>query len=198
MDEIVDEMEWLPVVRQCYDQWLMLQGKVDSCYHDKPREQIPLSQQKEFRQIKNAVIREAERLRQGEITFEERGLGQRDEPEQFRNASYEYWTLQEIIRNEQLTMEERSDEVSELEKLAEGGDRYAQYLMDKLWRDGSLLIPDGVNARYWFEQAARQGHLAAQYFLAKLYLSDDLEVRESLCPVSAGQAVPYGKGSAPR
>ena len=34
-----------------------------------------------------------------------------------------------------------------------------------------------MNARYWFEQAARQGHLAAQYALAKLYLSDDLEVR---------------------
>ena len=36
-----------------------------------------------------------------------------------------------------------------------------------------------MNARYWFEQAARQGHLAAQYALAKLYLSDDLEVRDT-------------------
>ena len=55
---------------------------------------------------------------------------------------------------------------------------YAQYLMGKLWRDGPLLIPDSVNARYWFEQAAEQGHLAAQYSLAKLYLSDDVEVRD--------------------
>ena len=28
-DEIVDQMERLPIVRQCYDQWLLLQGKVD-------------------------------------------------------------------------------------------------------------------------------------------------------------------------
>ena len=179
VDEIVDQMERLPIVRQCYDQWLLLQGKVDGYYHDTPRERLPLSKEKEFRQIKNAVIREAERLRLGQVTFEDQDMGQRDEPEQFRNASNAYWMLQEVIRNEELTLEERSGAVSELEKLTKGGDRYSQYLLGKLWRDGPLLIPDGVEARYWFEQAARQGHLAAQYALAKLYLSDDLEVRDT-------------------
>lgn len=37
-------------------------------------------------------------------------------------------------------------------------------------------MPDTVEARYWFEQAAEQGHLVAQYALAKLYLYEDLEV----------------------
>ena len=92
---------------------------MDSYYHDKPQERIPLSQQKEFRQIKNAVIQEAERLRLGEISFEEKGLDQQDEPEEYRNASYDYWTLRDIIRDESLTMEERSDAVSEMDKLAE-------------------------------------------------------------------------------
>ena len=179
VDEIVDEMERLPVVSKCYDQWLMLQGKVDSYYHDKPQERIPLSQQKEFRQIKNAVIQEAERLHSGEITFEEKGLNQQDEPEEFQNASYDNWTLRDIIRDESLTMEERGEAVSEMEKLAESGDMYVQYLIGKLWRDGPLLIPDSVEARYWFERAAEQGHLVAQYSLAKLYLSDDLEVRDT-------------------
>lgn len=179
VDEIVDEMERLPAVSKCYDHWLMLQGKVDSFYHDKPQERIPLSQQKEFRQIKNAVIHEAERLRLGEITFEEKDMGRYDESEEYCNASYDYWTLRDIIRDESLTMEERSDAVSEMERLAESGDMYAQYLMGKLWRDGPLLIPDSVEARYWFEQAADQGHLVAQYSLAKLYLSDDLEVRDT-------------------
>lgn len=178
VDDIVDEMERLPAVSKCYDQWLMLQGKVDSYYHDKPQERIPLSQQKEFRQIKNAVIQEAKRLHLGEITFEEKGLNQQDEPEEFQNASYDYWTLRDIIRDESLTMEERSDAVSEMDKLAENGDVYAQYLMGKLWRDGPLLIPDSVEARYWFEQAAEQEHIVAQYSLAKLYLSDDVEVRD--------------------
>ena len=178
VDKIVDEMERLPVVSKCYDHWLMLQGKMDAYYHDKPQERIPLSQQKEFRQIKNAVIQEAERLRLGEISFEEKGLNRQDEPEKYRNASYDYWTLRDVIRDESLTMEERSDAVSEMGKLAENGDMYAQYLMGKLWRDGPLLIPDSVNARYWLEQATEQGHLIAQYSLAKLYLSDDVEVRD--------------------
>ena len=178
VDEIVNEMERLPGVSRCYDQWLLLQGKVAAYYHDKPQERIPLSQQKEFRQIKNAVIQEAERLRLGEISFEEKGLNRQDEPEEYRNASYDYWTLRDIIRDESLTMEERSDAVSEMNKLAESGDMHAQYLMGKLWRDGPLLIPNAANARYWFEQAAEQGHLAAQYSLAKLYLSDDVEVRD--------------------
>lgn len=39
-------------------------------------------------------------------------------------------------------MEERSYAVSEMDKLAESGDMYTQYLMGKLWRDGPLLIPD--------------------------------------------------------
>ena len=178
VDEIVDEMERLPAVSKCYEKWMMLQGKVDSYYHDKPQKRIPLSQQKEFRQIKNAVVQEAERLHMGEITFEEKGLNQQDEPEEYRNASYDYWALRDIIRDESLTMEERSDAVSEMDKLAENGDMYAQYLMGKLWRDGPLLIPNVANARYWFEQAAEQGHLVAQYSLAKLYLSDDVEVRD--------------------
>lgn len=151
---------------------------VHAYYHDKPQKCVPLSKQKEFSQIKNAIIREAECLRLDELTFEEKNLGQYDEPEEFRNASYDYWTLRDVIRDESLTMEERSGAVSEMEKLAESGDMYAQYLMGKLWRDGPLLIPNSANARYWFEQAAEQEHIVAQYSLAKLYLSDDVEVRD--------------------
>ena len=51
--------------------------------------------------------------------------------------------------------------------------------MGKTWRDRPRLIPDTAEARYWFEQAARQGHLVAQYSLAKLYLSNGLEVRDA-------------------
>ena len=69
VDEVVDRLEELPVVKQCYDQWCVLQSEVESYYHDKPREKKKLSQEKEFRQIKNAVIQEAERIRLGEITF---------------------------------------------------------------------------------------------------------------------------------
>ena len=177
VDKIVDEMERLPSVRKCYEQWQILQGKVDAYYHDKEQKRVPLSQQKEFRAIKNAVIKEAENIRQCKLFFEDKGVEQESEPEEFRNASYDYWDLRDEIRDESLTLDERGEAVSEMETLAKSGDEHAQYLMGKLWRDGPLLTPNPVNARHWFQQAAEQGHSYAQYALGKLLLSNDVEVR---------------------
>ena len=178
VDRIVDEMERLPSVKKCYEKWMILQGKVDGYYHDKEQKRVPLSQQKEFRAIKNAVIKEAENIRQCKLFFEDKGVEQESEPEEFRDCSYDYWTLRDEIRDESLTLEERGDAVSELETLAGNGDKHAQYLMGKLWRDGPLLTPNSTNARYWFQLAAEQGHTYAQYALGKLLLSDNMEVRD--------------------
>lgn len=178
VDQVVDEMERLPSVRDCYDQWMVLQGKVDGYYHDRERKRVPLSQQKEFRQIKNAVIKETENIRQCKLFFEDKGVEQESEPEEFQNASYDYEALRDAIRDESIPMEECGDAVDEMNQLAKSGDKYAQYLMGKLWRDGPLLTPNWVNAQYWFQKSAEQGHTYAQYALGKLLLSDDPEVHD--------------------
>ena len=178
VDEIVDKLEELPVVRECYDQWCALQNEVDSYYHDKPREKKKLSQEKEFRQIKNTVIQEAERVRLGEITFEDEDLSKYDEPEQVRGESYDCWELRQIIRDEALSLEDRDGAAEELKRLAGRGDAHAQYLMGQLYRDGPLLIPNIQKAKHWLTQAAGHGLPEAQYALGKLLLSDDPEVRD--------------------
>jgi len=93
VDEIVDQMERLPVVSDCYDRWLGLQGQVGSYYGGDERKRQKLSQQKEFRAIKNAVIQEAEHIRLGEITFEDAGMEQRDEPEDDLRADRTLWQI---------------------------------------------------------------------------------------------------------
>ena len=178
VDEVVDKLEELPVVRECYDQWCVLQSEVDSYYHDKPREKKKLSQEKEFRQIKNAVIQEAERIRLGEITFEDADLSDHDEPEQVRGESYDCWELRQIIRDDSLPLEDRDGAAEELERLAERGDAHAQYLMGQLYQGGPLLIPNSQKAKHWLTQAAEHGLPEAQYALGKLFLSDDMEVRD--------------------
>ena len=178
VDEVVDKLEELPVVQACYDQWYSLQNEVDSYYHDKPRERKKLSQEKEFRQIKNSVIQEAERIRMEEITFEDANLAGHDEAEQVRGESDACWELRQIIRDESLSLADRDGAVEELERLAERGDTHAQYLMGQLYRDGPLLIPDSQKAKDWFTQAAEHGLSEAQYALGKLFLSDDMEVRD--------------------
>ena len=77
-----------------------------------------------------------------------------------------------------MTLEERGDAVDEMNQLVKNGDKHAQYLMGKLWRDGPLLTPGWVNARYWFQKSAEQGHTYAQYALGKLLLSDDPEAHD--------------------
>ena len=178
VDEIVDKLEELPVVRACYDQWCVLQSEVDSYCHDKPREKKKLSQEKKFRQIKNAVIQEAERIRLGDITFEDADLSDHDEPKQVRGESYDCWELRQIIRDDTLPLADRDRAAAELESLAGRGDAHAQYLIGQLYRDGPLLIPDSRKAKHWFTQAAEQNLLEAQYALGKLLLSDDWEVRD--------------------
>ena len=178
VDEVVDRLEELPVVRECYEQWCILQNEVDSYYHDKPREKKKLSQEKEFRQIKNAVIQEAERIRLGEITFEDADLSDHDEPEQVRGESYDCWELRQIIRDDSLPLEDRDGAAEELERLAERGDAHAQYLMGQLYQGGPLLIPNSQKAKHWLTQAAEHGLPEAQYALGKLFLSDDMEVRD--------------------
>ena len=64
VDEIVDELEKLPEVAAYYSVWNGLRDTLEGYYKSKPRQHNPLSKQKEFRAIKNAIIQEAERLRQ--------------------------------------------------------------------------------------------------------------------------------------
>ena len=64
VDSIVDELEKLPEVAAYYSVWNGLRDTLEGYYKNRPRQHNPFSQQKEFRSIKNAIIQEAERLRQ--------------------------------------------------------------------------------------------------------------------------------------
>jgi len=74
VDEIVDELATLPQVAKCYKAWNRLRDEIEGYYKDTPREWQPLSRQKEFKAIKNMVIREAENVRLGAVTFEDEGM----------------------------------------------------------------------------------------------------------------------------
>ena len=68
VDSLVDELETIPEVAAYYAEWNSLRDTLEGYYKSTPRQRNPLSQQKEFRAIKNAIIQEAERL---SLQFEE-------------------------------------------------------------------------------------------------------------------------------
>ena len=180
VDEIVDQMARLPTVDACYQTWWELQCQVEDYYSEgEKRIRPPLSQQKEFRQIKNAVIREAEHIRMNKFSFEDEEMQDDGEQISTYGMSYECQDLQGVANDDRFPLEERDEAAEQLEQLADTGDAYAQYIIGTAYRDGGLLIPDTAKAQKLLERAAEQGLDAAQYALGKLYLSDDADIHDS-------------------
>ena len=178
VDEIVDQLEQIPIVNECYQKWWELQCQVNEFYSGKKQQRPPLSKQKEFRAIRNAVIREAENIRLGKITFEDEKMEERGEWVENWEVSHDCLRLRARIEDRKLPLVQRDEALEDLERLAEYGDVHAQYFLGLLYRDGGLLLPDAEQAAHWLELAAKQDLPAAQYALGKLYLSDDPEVHD--------------------
>ena len=180
VDAIVDELAKVPEVAECYEQWNQFRDELERYYKDVSREHLPLSQQKEFKAIKNMVIREAERLRLGTVTFEDTRM--RDEVDEDQDAVYFAWnsdwqmaeayqSAKEVLEEYENPESEKAEQVQVLEQLWERGFTLAAYQLGKCWRDGRGVLPDDQQAELWFRRAADAGYDFAQYALGKFLQS---------------------------
>lgn len=62
VDELIDELSKEPIVAKAYELWYEMREEVLHSYMDELSEKLPLSQQKEFKSIKNMIISEAEQF----------------------------------------------------------------------------------------------------------------------------------------
>ena len=180
VDAIVDELARLPEVAECYEHWNRLRDELERYYKDTPREHKPLSQQQEFKAIKNMVIREAEELRLGAFTFEDASMmDEMDEDQEEVSYAWSsrwqmaeaYQNAKEILSEYENTEAEKAEQVRMLEQLWNAGFTVAAHLLGKCWRDGMGVLPDDGQAEVWFRRAAEAGHDFAQYTLGKLLQS---------------------------
>lgn len=198
---IVDELARLPEVAECYEQWNRLRDELERYYKDTPREHKPLSQQQEFKAIKNMVIREAEELRLGTFTFEDTTM--KDEVDEDQEEVYYAWssrwemaeayqTAKEILSEYENPEAEKAEQVRMLERLWNAGFTVAAHLLGKCWRDGMGVLPDDEQAELWFRRAAEAGHDFSQYALGKLLQSQKrMEEAVSWYEKAAAQGNPY-------
>ena len=149
VDEIVDELAKDPRVTNAYDLWYQMREEVLRTYRNDLPERLPLSQQKEFKRIKNMVIQEATRL--GE-------LNQVFQPEE---------NVQEQHEKDE---EQSPNKLERLRQAAERGDPSAQYHLGKLLLQGNEIPKDAKDAVRWLMESAEQGNQYAQYALGKIYL----------------------------
>ena len=183
VDGIVDELARQPEVAQCYETWNQIRDELNECYGNRtPREHLPLSQQKEFRRIKNDIIREAESIRLGLPTFEDEAMDDEPEPEQrssheeqSSNHIYEqarrYRAAKEVLQNVYALDEEHAEAIRELEQLWAEGYTVAAHQLGKFYRDDLSTMRDHEKAEKWFRLSAVSGNIFSEYALGKLLLS---------------------------
>lgn len=79
VNEIVDTLAKEETVANCYERWKECQNEVHHIYKDSIPEYLPLSEQKEFKSIKNMVIAEAVKLGNGHFYLDDAGSEEREE-----------------------------------------------------------------------------------------------------------------------
>ena len=175
VDELVNELSQIPQVGKAYALWYELREEVLRTHRDNLPERLPLSRQKEFKQIKNMVIREAVRL--GELTAVFCSEEISDEPEDdpvpkgerrlWRQAA-QYREAKIILYDEETPPEEKRAVLAKLEQLYDGGFSAAAHLLGKVYRDGAGVEADEKAAEWWFYKSAAAGNDYSEYALGKL------------------------------
>lgn len=180
IDGIVDELAREERIAELYSLWYEQKENVVCTYQDTMPQRILLSQNKEFKTIKNAVIQEALNLFHNRNTFEDEGcehpettMG--DEAEEAKeNIS---WTDLENMNDQYSRAKSCLNEASEdfnseelLQKAAMQGSTYAKYALAKMHLKGQAQYSSIAFAVQLLTEAADQGNQWAEYQLGKMYL----------------------------
>ena len=212
IDGVVDELAKDERIAELYNLWYEQRENIVRTYQDSMPQRIPLSQNKEFRAIKNAVIQEALNLLHNNITFEDDVF--EEEPitdtEPKTETKRNPWTDPEDMRYQYIRGKSYLDVESEdfdpdeavrwLELSAEQGFDVAMYRLGKLYLQGDLIEKNVAQALHWFHRADAENNQYAQYLLGKLYLNGaevkvDLAMAENMFAKAAMQGSPYAKYS---
>ena len=191
VNSIVDELEKDKRIKALYQLWYAEKDKIVSNYTNKKLKRVPLSQNKEFSSIRNMIIKEALRLDDFVMVFDDDETDEpiilsedEAEPEPPDSITDEYFTMNSFEKY--ITAKRMLDKNSEdydpetglalLKESAEKGNEYAQYRLGKILIQGELCEQDIRSGIYWLEKSVAQDNEWAEYYLGKQYLgSGDVE-----------------------
>ncbi len=194
VDEIVNEVEKQSDVADAYEKWFHVREELCGFYNTYAVDKKPLSEQKEFRRIKNIVISEAESIRLGRYTFEDEEMDDDPEPPEAKTLQgREYRQAKQIILQPESSLENRVDALKKLEALYENGYIVAGHFLGKLYRDGERVQYDQDLAKQWFYRSASAGNNLSQYAYAKIILETDPAEAFKWLQQSAKQGNPHAQ-----
>ncbi|QAT49896.1 sel1 repeat family protein [Caproiciproducens sp. NJN-50] len=179
VNQIVDELAKDERVAAAYAKWQELRNEVLRTYKDQLPEPLPLSQQKEFKQIKNMVIAEAVSLGDRHVTFEgDEDVGPSSEEENGALETEPKLPLPEppeIVVNQDDVPDDTPDDAppSDSDRTASGkphiawNDRYKQARTFLFGNDETE--PDFEQALRLFLEEAEDGNVLAMHDLGRMY-----------------------------
>ena len=180
VDEIVEELAKEPSVAEAYKMWYDLKENILNTYRDDFPERIPLSQQKEFKRIKNLVIEEAVRLGAMQSVFHDTNTDQEDdgEPEPKQSIWEQvslYRKCKQILFDETANYDEKQEAVRSLVRLYDVGYTIAAHMLGKIHRDGVAVERNEEVAIEWFRRSAEAGNDFSAYALGVLLVNNQKE-----------------------
>lgn len=211
IDSIVDELAADERIFALYDLWCEQRESVIKTYTDELPERVSLSQNKEFKSIKNAVIQEAmniladrtivedaeeQSVPDSEPTGEEAETVLSQKEKTSLMCKY-YSDAKELLdrKNDSYNPTKAVELLIESAKLNCG---VAKYRLGKMFLRGEDVPQNIYYALRWLEESANENNEFAEYLLGKTYLKGedvlhDLQRAEELLQKSSAQGNRYAK-----
>lgn len=195
VDNIVRELSNDENISKLYDLWYEQRENVIRTYTDEMPERIPIVDNKEFKSIKNAVIKEALNINLIKFNLEmdddELFIDPPETLEEDYDVESEYLSAEEGDTNAQYKLgkdifygiQSEQDTEEGLEYLissAEQGNNYAQYLIAKELLSGEHIEQDIDRAIEMLEELSDRGFTIADYRLGKLYYDGEYVPKDLL------------------
>ena len=195
VDSIVDELEKDDRIAALYDLWYTQREEVIRTYTDDLPERIPLSQNEEFKSVRNAVIMEAmnilyetepeEPAEEKEIPTPEPSDAETEsteEPLTPKERTSRMWNLYREAKGLLDRESENYEPTKAVELLIESaklGCGVAKYRLGKMFLRGDDVAKDVDYALRWLEESVSEGNPFAEYLLGKTYLKGEDVTRDT-------------------
>lgn len=166
INDIVRQMEKDQSIRQLYEQWLLYKKDIVSTYgHEEFVNRLPLFEQKEFKSIKNMILREVMDTNLNDFDLKINDYDNSDE--QFNNISRneeyrKYVQIRKIIR------EYEFDKIPDaIDCLENSNFSFSKYLLGKVYNEGIFVDRDINKAIRCFKECDKNPY--SDYQLFKIY-----------------------------
>lgn len=173
VDEIMKLLEKDERVQKLYEEWYLEKEEIRHTYTDRKMMKIPFHMQKEFRSIKNMILKEVKNMSFEDIQDDEIKISI---PEESKWMDDMIHSIENVAISSNGNDENKNDDYKKqvnlkyLLKQAEHGNDFAQFHYGRYLIEGEVLEKNVGEGIQWLEKSAKQNNMFAQCLLGKLFL----------------------------